>query len=162
MLHDLEISNVWMKVTPNLAQEVIDFWNTHRMLKPEVDAQERAKQIVLTVRRKGKIVGLTSAGVIKYHQLNDNIFFLFRMIVLPEFRVPGIESKLAFETQNILEAFASKQEANKPIGILAFVENPQLNAKRTEAVWPATKMVFIGNDKAGRQIRLYYFKGVRI
>lgn len=162
MLPDLEISNVWMKVTPELEVEIIGFWESHRMLKPEVDARERARQIVLTVRYEGKIVGLTSSGVVRFRQLNDNVFFLFRMVVLPEFRVPGIESKLIVETREILESFAEKQTTNKCIGMLTFVENPELIAKRTEAVWPASKMVFIGNDKAGRQIRVYYFKGARI
>jgi hypothetical protein len=162
MLQGFEINNVWMNVNPELESEIIDFWSAHRMLSPEVDARERAREVVLTVRHSGKIVGLTSSGVVKYHQLNDNIFFLFRMIVLPEFRVPGIESKLIVATQQILEAFSEKQTTNRCIGMLTFVENPQLIAKRREAVWPASKMVFIGNDKAGRQIRVYYFKGARI
>ncbi|MEI9920080.1 MAG: hypothetical protein WDO14_14975 [Bacteroidota bacterium] len=162
MTPDFEISNVWMKITPELGQEIIEFWTSNRMLKPNVDVQERAKQIVLTFRHKGKIVGLTSAGVVRYQPLNSNIFFIFRMIVLPEFRIPGIESKLIVETRDILEAFSEKQTENKCIGILTFVENPQLIAKRTKAVWPSSKMVFIGNDKSGRQIRLYYFKGVTI
>lgn len=159
---NLEIRNVWTKVTPELAQEVIDFWQSHNLLKPETNAIERSKQIVLTVRHQEKIVGLTSAGLIKYHQLNDNIFFLFRMVVLPGFQVPGIGPKLLVETEKVLEDFASKQEVNKPIGILTFVENPELIAKRAEAIWPASKMVFIGNDKSGRPIRVYYFKGATI
>ena len=107
-------------------------------------------------------MGLTSSDVVRFRQLNDNIFFLFRMIVLPAFRVPGIESKLIVATREILEAFSEKQTTNKCIGMLTFVENPQVIAARRAAVWPASKMVFIGNDKAGRQIRVYYFKGARI
>jgi hypothetical protein len=162
MFHAIDIGNVWMKVNPELENEIVEFWTAHRMLPPEVNARERARQVVLTVRHEGKIVGLTSADVIRYRQLNDNIFFLFRMVVLPEYRIPGIESKLIVATQAILEAFAEKQTVNKCIGILTFVENPKIITKRREAVWPASKMVFIGNDKAGRQIRVYYFKGATI
>jgi hypothetical protein len=162
MFHEIDIGNVWMEVDAELEAEITGFWSTHGMLSPEVNARERAKQVVLTVRHKGKLVGLTSADVVKFRQLNDNIFFLFRMIVLPEFRVPGIESKLIVATRDILEAFAERQTANRCIGMLTFVENPELIAKRREAVWPASKMVFIGNDKSGRQIRVVYFKGVRI
>lgn len=151
-----------MNSTPELESEIVEFWSAHRMLPPEADARERAKQVVLIARHQGKIVGLSSADVVKYRQLNDNVFFLFRMVVLPQFRIPGIESKMIVTTREILEAFAETQTANKPIGMLTFVENPQLIAKRREAVWPASKMVFIGNDKAGRQIRVYYFKGATI
>ena len=162
MLQAIDISNVWMKVNPELESEIVEFWSARQLLPPGTNANDRARQVVLTVRHNGKIVGLTSSDVVKFHQLNNNIFFLFRMMVLPEFRVPGIESKLIVASRDILETFAEKQTVNKCIGMLTFVENPQLIAKRTEAVWPASKMVFIGNDKAGRQVRVYYFKGARI
>lgn len=162
MLQPLEISNVWTRVDHELESDIIAFWSEYKMLPPGADANDRAGQVVLTVRHQGKIVGLTSSDVVRFRQLNDNIFFLFRMVVLPEFRVPGIESKLIVTSRDILEAYAEKQTMNKCVGMLTFVENPQLIAKRREAVWPASKMVFIGNDKAGRQIRVYYFKGATI
>jgi len=161
MTPQLTINNVWMNVTPDLQRDIVDFWNSNNMLNPAVDSQARAQQVVLTVRNNGKIVGLTSADFVKFHQLNDNLFYLFRMIVLPELRLPGIGSKLIVETRDILEDYAEKQTTNKCIGLLTIVENPQLIAQRNEAVWPS-KMVYIGNDKAGRPIRVYYFKGVRI
>jgi hypothetical protein len=162
MLPQLDISYVWRNVTPDLQKDIIDFWISHQILRPETDAQERAQQVVLTVRHDRKIVGLTSADLVSFHQLNDNIFYNFRMIVLPEFRIPGIESKLIVETRDRLEAYSQSQTNTRPIGMLTFVENVELKAKRNEAVWPASKMVFIGMDKAGRHIRVYYFRGARI
>jgi hypothetical protein len=162
MQPQLDITYVWKNVTPDLQKDIIDFWVSHQMLRPETDTQDRAQQVVLTVRHNSKIVGLASADVVSFHQLNDNIFYNFRMIVLPEFRIPGIESKLIVETRDRLEAYTQKQTNTKPIGMLTFVENAELIAKRNEAVWPASKMVFIGKDKAGRHIRVYYFRGARI
>jgi hypothetical protein len=159
----LDISYVWKKITPELQQEIVNFWMSNNMLKPETNPLERSTQVVLTVRHNNKIVGLTSADFVRFHQLNDNLFYLFRMIVLPEFRIPGIESKLIVETRDHLEAFAQTQSTNdRCIGMLTFIENPELIAKRNEAVWPASKMVFIGKDKAGRPIRVYYFKGAMV
>jgi len=162
MTPELVISNVWKKVRPEMQAEIVAFWQDNKMLSPEVNASERALQVVLTVRNNGNIVGITSAGSVKYAPLNGNHFYVFRMAVLPAFRVPGIESKLIVETRDSLEAFAKGQSEMKCIGMLTFVENPQLMLKRNEAVWPASKMVYIGNDKLGRHVRVYYFKGSMI
>lgn len=162
MTPELVITNVWKKVDAELQAEIVAFWQNNRMLTSEVNASERALQVVLTVRNNGNIVGLTSAGFSKYPPLNDNHFYVFRMAVLPAFRVPGIESKLIVETRDCLETFAEGQSENRAIGMLTFVENPQLILKRNEAVWPASKMVYIGNDKLGRHVRVYYFKGATI
>ena len=146
----------------DLQGEILDFWKSNNMLPPGANATERSLQVVLTVRHQGKIVGVTSADFVRFHQLNDNLFYLFRMAVLPPFRVPGIESKLIVESRDVLELYAQTQSANKCIGLLVFVENPQLIAKRNEAIWSASKAVYIGSDKQGRHIRVCYFKGVTI
>lgn len=158
----LEIENVWTRVSDDLQREIVDFWTSNKMLPQGVDPIERSKQVLLTVRNEGKIVGLTSADLVRFRQLNDNLFYMFRMAVLQPFRVPGIESKLMVESRDILEHHAETQTVNKCIGVLVFVENPGLVEKRNEAVWPASKLTYIGNDKQGRHIRVYYFKGVRI
>jgi hypothetical protein len=159
----LNIETVWQKTTPALRQEITDFWEANRMLPAGTDAGERATQAVQIVRSpEGAIVGLTTADVVQFKQLNNNVFYLFRMSVLPQFRAPGIESKLIVDTRDVLEAYASKATVNKCIGMLTFVENPQVIAYRTWAVWPASKMVYIGSDSKGRHIRVYYFKGAKI
>jgi hypothetical protein len=160
--HRVAPANVWRRVGPELQAEIVDFWKSNNMLNPDVDAQARAIEAAYIVRSEGKIVGLTTAGVVRFKQLNNNVFYLFRMAVLPQFRIPGIESKLLVDTRDTLEAYSAAQAENKCIGLLTFVENPRLIANRNEAVWPASKMVYIGSDREGRHIRVYYFKGARI
>jgi hypothetical protein len=160
--HGVVAENVWRRVGPEMQEAIVNFWKSNNMLNPEVDASARALEVVYTVRSNGKIVGLTTAGVVRFKQLNSNVFYLFRMAVLPQYRMPGIESKLLVDTRDTLEEYASTQTENKCIGLLTFVENPRLIANRNEAVWPASKMVYIGSDKEGRHIRVYYFKGARV
>lgn len=159
----LNIENVWQLTTPELRGEIAAFWERNEMLPPEADARERATQAVLIVRSpEGAIVGITTADFVQFKQLNNNLFYLFRMAILPKFRVPGIESKMIVDTRDILEAYAARPNVNRYIGMLTFAENPQVITNRNWAVWPASKMVYIGNDRKGRQIRVYYFKGARI
>ncbi|HZY78336.1 MAG TPA: hypothetical protein VFE50_02350 [Cyclobacteriaceae bacterium] len=159
----LNIENIWRKDIPHVRDEIVAFWEANKLLPPGADARDRAMQVVLIVREPaaGKICGITSADVVQFKQLNNNNFFLFRIVIHPDFRVPGLVDKMLIETRDFLEEF-SKTDPGRCVGLLTVVENPGLIKHRNEAVWPATKMVYIGNDKQGRHIRVYYFKGSRI
>lgn len=158
------IENVWGRMSPELIREVINFWSDNSMLKPGFSHDERAKQVVLIIRNQeqNKIVGVSTAAMVTFKQLNSNNFYLYRSIILPRYRHPGLTSKVIVETRDFLEAFSKHDSINKCIGMLTFVENPRINQFRREAIWPASKMAFIGVDKEGRQIRVYYFKGAII
>jgi hypothetical protein len=87
---------------------------------------------------------------------------MYRSIVLPGFRHPGLASKIIVETRDLLEAYNKTVTSNSCIGMITFVENPRIQEFRREAIWMASKMAYIGMDKQGRHIRVYYFKGATI
>ncbi|MBK7653662.1 MAG: ATP-binding protein [Flammeovirgaceae bacterium] len=124
--------NVWQKMSPSLIQEVINFWDVNQMIKPGFSSEERAQQVVLILRceRDNKIVGLTTAGVVTFKQLNSKNFYLYRSIILPGYRHPGLTSKLIVETRDFLELANSHEVLNPCIGILTFVENPRIQQFR--------------------------------
>lgn len=155
---------VWQKMSPTLIQEVIKFWDDNQMIKPGFSSEERAQQVVLILRSEldNKVVGLTTAGVVTFKQLNSKNFYLYRSIILPGYRHPGLTSKLIVETRDFLESANSQVILNPCIGMLTFVENPRIQQFRREAIWPASKMAYIGMDKQGRHIRVYYFRGATI
>ncbi|MDZ7650060.1 MAG: hypothetical protein U5K54_24660 [Cytophagales bacterium] len=99
--------------------------------------------------------------MITFKQLNNKNFYLYRSIILPGYRHPGLTSKLIVETRDFLES-ASQVILNPCIGMLTFVENPRIQQFRREAIWPASKLAYIGMDKQGRHIRVYYFRGATI
>lgn len=164
--HDNQVfwENVWQKMSPELVQEVISFWDEHKMIRPGFSSEERAQQVVLVLRSKteNKIIGLTTAGVVNFKQLNGNNFYLYRSIILPAYRHPGLPDKLIVETRDFLEGYNKKVTDNPCIGILAFIENPRYQQFRREAIWPSSQMAYVGMDKQGRHIRVYYFKGAII
>lgn len=158
------IEDVWQKMTPELISHVIKFWDDNKMLRPGFSSEARARQVVLIVRREvGKeIVGLSTAELITFKQLNSNNFYMYRSIVLPGFRHPGLASKIIVETRDLLETYNKTVATNPCIGMITFVENPRIQEFRREAIWRASKMAYIGMDKQGRHIRVYYFKGATI
>jgi hypothetical protein len=158
------IENVWQKVSPALVKEVINFWDENKMLKPGISSEERAQEVVLIIRseKNKKIVSVSTAAMVTFKQLNSNNFYLYRSIILIGYRHPGLTSKIIVETRDILEAFSKQDLSSRCIGMLTFVENPRIQQFRREAIWPASKMAFIGVDKEGRHIRVYYFRGAVI
>lgn len=163
-LSEIEIHVAWQKMSPDLIKEVVAFWDNNKMIKPGFSSEERARQVVLILRDKDTktIVGLSTAGLVTFKQLNNNNFYLYRSIILPAYRHPGLTSRIIVDTRDYLESLHAKEEVKTVIGMLSFVENPRIQQFRREAIWPASKMAYIGMDKDGRHIRVYYFKGARI
>lgn len=156
----LEFENQWISQSEQTRQGVIDFWNTHNLLKPDVSGIQRAKEVVWVVRTPSQsIIGVSTAFKAHFKQLHNN-FYVFRCAIAPDFRIPGLMSKILVDTRDFLESI-HKKDPDPCLGIMTFVENPGVNANR-KAVWSASQMVYVGSTPDGKQIRVYYFKGARI
>lgn len=160
----VKVELVWQKMTPQRVDEVVQFWTENGMLRPGVSATERANQVVMMVRNEqsNQVVGISTAEIVVFKQLNENRFYLYRCVILPGYRFPGLASKLIVETRDALEVYNKSAKLFPCIGMITFVENPRFQQARREAIWRASKMAYIGIDKKGRHIRVYYFKGATI
>lgn len=155
---NLAFENWWEKDIAPLEDQILMIWRDHGGPTGE-RARERLKEIVFVARDPGgRVVGLSTAFRVYVKQLR-NYFFALRVLIVPEYRIPGLTSKLVVQTRDFLESVAANASA---IGIITLVENPRLKKYRNEAIWPASGMVYIGNSGEGHHIRVYYFKGARI
>ena len=60
--YDIHFENVWQDKSEELISEIIDTWHAANILPSDVDARERARQVVFVARNHEKrIVGLTTA-----------------------------------------------------------------------------------------------------
>lgn len=157
---DFTFDPVWKKNLPEGNREVLAIWKQAGLNDQE--AEKRLHQLVYVVRdEKGRIVGISTAYKAYIKQLR-NYLYAFRCMLVPDCRIPGLTSKLVVMTRDFLESIHEADGPDKAIGIITLVENDRIKQNRTEAVWPASKMVYIGNSKEGHHIRVYYFKGARI
>jgi hypothetical protein len=151
----------WNNSTPELREAVMQFWLNSRLLSAE-EAEKRVAEVVMTVRdEQNEIIGISTAYKAFVKQLGHH-FYMFRCAIREQERHPGLTSLLLVKTRDHLESIHQNDEGVICKGLMTVVENPRINETRREAVWPASKMVYIGATKDGRQIRLYYFKGARI
>lgn len=156
--NDIVIQKVWGVKTPELINEIINTWKKHNAIPPEVDTQKRAGQVVLVVRNgSGEIVGITTAAQFFYQPLKNNLFALRGMLV-PNFRVPGLFIKMITTTIETLESFTKESsESNKPIGVIAEVEVPNIKSGRFTKL--ASGMTLLGFSSQDHPVYVYYFKG---
>ncbi|MFZ6014059.1 MAG: hypothetical protein ACOYXT_27205 [Bacteroidota bacterium] len=155
----LNFENVWKN--NGVPEDVIGLWKLYGVLsQDQIDL--RAHQLVYVVRNEsGSAIGVSTAFKAYIKQLR-NYFYAFRCMLIPEYRIPGLTSKLVVMTRDFLESIHEQDEGEKAIGVITLVENERIKQNRREAIWPASKMVYIGNSGNGSQIRVYYFKGARI
>jgi hypothetical protein len=157
----LVFENVWRKEATEVRQQVMNIWKQMGGLDQQQAAQ-RIDQLVYVVKDdSGKVIGISTAFKAYIKQLRNHLY-AFRCMLVPECRIPGLTSKLLVITRDFLEAIHEQDGEEKAIGVITLVENERIKQSRTEAIWPASKMVYIGNSKEGHHIRVYYFKGARI
>jgi len=158
---DLIFENVWRKDVAPFSSRVLEIWRDHGGPMGQL-AQERLQQLVYIVKNtEGDVVGMSTAFKMYVKRLRNH-FFAMRLMLAPDFRIPGLTSKLLVSTRDFLESIHGEEDTGRAIGLITLVENQRLKDNRNEAIWPASKMVYIGNSKEGHPIRVYYFEGARI
>lgn len=153
----VSIDTVWQNKLAN--EKSISFWE-EVLVNINFDMQERCNEVVCHAHLSSKVIGITTAKIIKSKEFGNIDLFNFRILIHPKFRIPGLLDKLSVSTIDFLEQLYLKGETSA-IGIITLIENPKL-LERREAVFPSTGLVLAGYTAQGRQIRVRYFKGAMI
>lgn len=136
-------------------------WRHYRALDGEVVLEQRSREIVVVIRnRAGEVGGVSTVRPIQAKAFNNHYFYEFRCFIAPPFSAPGLDSMLTAKTRSFLET--CEDSGTKYKGLLMVIENEQIKAQRTKAIWHATGMVFAGYTAKGHHVRVGYFKNARI
>ncbi len=157
---ELLFENLWKKNDTSIHTKSRQLWKKHFPNMPDKMLDERVHQVVFAVTTlEGNFVGISTAYKAYIDQLKNNMY-AFRCFIDPDHRVPGLTTKLLVKTRDWLEEIYQQDGDEKEhcIGVITMVENERLIKVRTEAIWRGSGMVYIGNTKAGKPIRVYYFK----
>ena len=158
-LYGITFENVWMEKNQELLDEIVEAWNNVGAIPPGQSGIERAKQVVYIVRNeKKKIIGISTAYLSGVKRLRNN-FFIYRCMVFPGNKIPGLFTKLTDLSLKYLESIHTTLK-RKVIGVLTEVENKELQKLNLAIL--TTGLIFIGYSKRGNPIRVYYFKGAKI
>ncbi|NJN41882.1 MAG: hypothetical protein HC811_06285, partial [Flammeovirgaceae bacterium] len=151
-----EFENLWNKDIPE-KREIITIWKQfHESLESE-KAEERLNQIVFIAKNEfNQVVGISTAFKTHIKQLRNTLYAV-RILVLPDVRGQGLAVDLLGKTRDFLQEIHQEDGEPKCIGLITLVENEDLKKRKNEAIWPKSKMVYIGNSGKGHHIRVYYF-----
>ena len=146
---------------PTHHDKVIAFWTRLKAMPPEVDPKVRARQLVHVALDGENVAGVTTAEAVLVPDLGNQKMFSFRVLINPDYHIPGLVDKISVLTRDYLESLfkAGKTDC---IGVITRVENQKLLKNRREAVYRTTKLTFIGRSKDGYDLRVYYFEGAKI
>lgn len=162
-MQDWEFLRVWKKDVSDLKEGVIQLWRNHAKL-PEDEIEKRLSQLILVVKYRGEIVGLSTAYLQPVKLLNNHEFAFYRNFVNPAFRIAGLDFKITRVSVDTLEEAYPQTDEQRVKGVITVLENDYLKKSPTmkKAIWVNVPFVFIGNTSAGHPIRVYYFKNAKV
>jgi len=156
----LIFENLWQKSETHLHHKIEQLWKKHFPFLSEEQIRKRLPQVIFAVQTtEGEVVGVSTSFRAYVQQLRNHLY-AYRFFIDPAYRIPGLMEVILVKTRDFMEEISQTDgpEDKRCIGLITLVENERMMKHRTEAIFPASKMVYIGNSPKGYQIRVYYFK----
>ncbi len=160
----LTFENLWQKPDSHVHHQIQKLWKKYFPHLSDEQVEKRLKQVVFAVlTTAGEVVGVSTAFRAYVQQLKNHLY-AFRFFIDPAYRIPGLTEVILVRTRDFMEEISHTDgpEDKRCIGLVTIVENERIMKYRKEAIWPASKMVYIGNSPKGYHIRAYYFKKAMI
>ena len=158
----LEVVPVWKQVTPEIRDELVEFWTRHKAIGDEASQAARADQAVCVGRTDdGAIWGVGTAVLRVLPRLRQPMYF-YRQFFAPEHR--GQKQTVPFfnQVKAVLQAHNQSLPQPESLGVLVELENQMLSQRYTEAHGRESGTIFIGYSPRGLQLRVAYFDGARL
>jgi hypothetical protein len=153
---------VWKQVTPELAQELIAFWQANKVLVEPGAAATRALQAVCIARDEaGALCGVATATLKVLPRLRQPMYY-YRQFFAPSLR--GQHQELAFFkfAKGILQEHNAAQPQAESLGILLEIENAKIASAYRRVHEPGFDATFIGYSPRGLQLRVSWFDGAEL
>jgi len=156
------LENVWRNISPAQADDVLSFWEKNGLQIDELNLRQRARQAVFIARNlKQNVIGVCTVYKSFNKRLN-NYVYNFRTLITPDSRHMGIAIDLLKKTRDFFNHRFKEKTDTDCIGLMFTIENPEIAATFKQAVWPRTGFIFLGYNKKGQQIRIFYFDNANI
>jgi hypothetical protein len=152
----VEIRNVWHRRDPDLERDVELFWRSNKALPPGADVGTRLSELTAVAYLDNRIVGVSTASIRPIDFLRCKLA-MFRVLVAPEARIRKVASDLTLFTRNLLETWSRENPDQEVMGMGAVIQSRALVENDRNAIYPDSKLVFIGYTQEGFQMRVYWF-----
>ncbi|QIL19493.1 hypothetical protein [Thermomonas sp. HDW16] len=158
----ISIAPVWKEMTPDLVEELVDFWRDNKAIEDPAIAKRRAAQVVCIARdENGALCGVGTALIKVLPRLRQPMYY-YRQFFAKALR--GQHQELAFYQQckQVLQGYNQGLKKPESLGLLVEVENSKIAAAYKRAYEPSFDATFIGYSPRGLQLRVSYFDDAQL
>jgi hypothetical protein len=155
-MSEIEFRNAWLRQDPDIERDAERFWRANHALPPGVDSRTRLAELCAVAYSDGQLVAVSTAAIRMMDFLRCKLA-MFRVLVARDTRLNQVASKLAVYSRDLLEVWAKDNPDQAVMGLGAVIQSRLLVEHNPYAVYPDTKLAFIGYTQEGYQMRVYWF-----
>jgi hypothetical protein len=149
-----EIAVARGRLSGELSEELLRFWEANADISADA-ARERLGQVLCVLRDPGgDLAGVCSAFEEVVNLIGGRRFMVYRSLLLPE-AMEDWEAMLGAGFDVLDREY--DPTGTGPGGMCVAISDPAEIAKRPEAVWPQTTMIYAGRLADGTHLRIRYF-----
>ena len=155
-MSDIEFRAAWLRNDEAIEHDAERFWRAQNALPRGVDAGTRLSQLCAVAYAGGELIAVSTAAIRMMDFLRCKLA-MFRVLVAPETRFNQVASRLAVFSRDLLENWSRENPDQGVMGLGAVIQSRVLVEHNPYAVYPDTKLAFIGYTQEGYQMRVYWF-----
>lgn len=157
-----KIDSVWKQVTPELAEELVAFWQAQNAIASADEARKRAQEAVCVLRDEhDQVCGVATAVVKVTPRLRQPTYY-YRIFLARAMRGHDVFLPMVRQSKQVLQDYNKGLETPESMGLLFELENGKLSKAYPHAYEPAFDAAFIGYSPRGMQLRVSYFSDVML
>jgi hypothetical protein len=154
---ELAIKPAWKLDDPALRRDALSFWEQLNILPASASLDARLNELCAVAYAGDSVAGVATALVRRVDFLGCDMA-MFRCAVSPGARLMRCATKLTLQSIEILEAWSLANPSAGVMGMGSVIQSRALVEHDRHAVWPDTKLTFVGYTQQGQQFRLVWFK----
>jgi hypothetical protein len=152
----IDLRRAWRSDDAAIATDVKAFWARWSLLPPDVDPDQRVKEVILAGYAGGRLVAVSTA-VIEFVPFLRTRMAVYRCAMDPEFRRQMLSMLITAHSVKALERWSLETPGEAVMGVMAVLEADTYRRKSHPHRAPETRLSLVGFTPAGEKIVVAWF-----
>jgi hypothetical protein len=141
--------------------DVLALWEREGAMPAEVARRRVGEVAFVGLEEREGLVAVSSLYLQRSQRLGMDLWHYRAFVARAHRRSMLAEELTVAMTSYLEERFVSGLDRSGA-GVLMEIENQMLKTVKNEAIWPQTRLAFIGEDARGNHLRVRYFPGALV
>jgi len=153
---EYELRLAWRRNDPAIERDAELFWRGNNALPRGEDVERRLSELCAVAYGADGLAAVATARIRTIDFLRTKLAML-RVFVAPGARVQNLARRLTVLCRDALEIWSKQHPEEEVMGVGTVVQSRLVVKNAPFAVYPTTKMIFVGYTQEGYQVRVYWF-----